>query len=772
MTQPQTISHPITTDLIALWRLDEAATSNAIDVGPWGFTGVKSANNPGTQLGTIATARSFGDNAFFTIADAIKLKPAAFTVAFWIKILTATKPSTNAPIVKKVRTATTPSFVIQAGASADIIQAGVTTTEAPTTLKVANSTVLSLGWHHVAVTFDGAALSIYTDGVLNGTNTSLGSGIITYDTPGSLGIGADPASTADYTPHHLDDIAFYEQAKSLEWITRAAAITNGPAVRAYLETLYVDDIEYDTMAGEDYAIINTVPEHLETGVRVDAPISLQLCSLDGSALATCTVTIQQGAGVPSLAYDQDAGGIQAGWDGPRASATLQPSLGGANNDELLLILDPTTPLASLAPITITWAADSGAAPDTGSYTFTTEDAIAPRVDQILWLNPRTARLRNNKPYPQADANVYGTRYFVNLAGGLQFTAPNLLSVPHLTPTADWIGYYVACTGSYPQNNGYHAITAVSPANKTLTVDATITTDNGIDADERGRVIRRRDLRATITPYRLEQRTQDETEDTGILVAYEPIITSIKAPEPDQIPTGDSADRYVIATFHDDVSIRRRYRLHTTKVRDILENVSDSGSYLDFTTPLFFAPADRIQMWDILPEPVRVKDLQAGGELRKLVVVLQDMMNVLWYRSDAFERIWDIDQAPTHWLPYLLYHMGNPFELALTEKEKRKLATVLVDIYRRVGTEDVIEDVIAFFLGIQVTVQQFISSDWWVLGTDKLGTGTILGPGDTYSKNTYEILSSVTLTEEQRRRIRLLAEYLDPFNMHLLRIVEP
>lgn len=227
------LSHPLTTDTIALWRLNEtSASANAIDVGPNGFTGVKGASDPAVETGAIGGARSFGLDAaasdyIFTVADDAVLQPENFTIACWVDIRTTSKPAgvTTAPICIKTQSAANDSFYLgsDAATNVNVITGRVVCTGSSGTDRVVQSSALANGYHHLALTFDGVSLQLYVDGVLQDTETSLGSGVLDYSSPSTLGIGADPDATGDHTPQIVDDLAIYSTAKSAAWIARAAA---------------------------------------------------------------------------------------------------------------------------------------------------------------------------------------------------------------------------------------------------------------------------------------------------------------------------------------------------------------------------------------------------------------------------------------------------------------------------------------------------------------------------------------------------------------------
>lgn len=542
------------------------------------------------------------------------------------------------------------------------------------------------------------------------------------------------------------------------------------AIKAPLSALYIDNLRFETPT-EDTAVINTTPEFGETGVKVTAPISFTIVSFLAAALTNTKVWVSY-SGNKYLAYDQAGTGIQAAFNGPLASATLQASLGSGVNDELILVLDPTTDLPSLSTIAVDIYTEASSDVLETYISFTTEDAAPPRPIEVLWRTPRQVRVRFNKAVDQSDDHT-SAQWMVDLSGGMQFVAPSTILAKPALVNGKLVGRLIGCTGSaWPRNNGYHTITAVNSDTGAVTIDGSyIRSDTGVDADKDGNVVRRRRLRATVTPYWLEPRPQDEEET---VCAYDPMVTNIRAPETEELPVDADPNEYVIVNFHDDVSLWRMYRLWSTGLEDWLGRPASGleDDALAFTTPGFGSPAGRVTFWDLVSPEDRQDDLEANSQLRKMCVVLQDSSNVIWNRADSLAYLRDPDYCPVGWLDAFLHTQSNPFTFPLTENQKRRLLFVLTTILKRAGLAHNIEDAVAFFLGIDISVRPLIEGDWWVLGEDILGLGTILGPDTTFAKNSYEIISPITLTEEQRRIIREIAEILDPADMHLLGIVEP
>lgn len=544
-----------------------------------------------------------------------------------------------------------------------------------------------------------------------------------------------------------------------------------PLIRVALPGLYADHFRYDDDP-VGIALINTIPEDNETDVKDDALIELWIVSLTSVVVdSTLKVWVTINDGTKELAYDGSAGGFQTGYNGANSSATWQASPDAGLNDETVIRIHPETAFPSGSSVTVEVSASAGAYVLSEEYTFYVQYTEAPVVDEILWITPRKARLRFR------ETMEYGTDegeilYLVDLTGRAEFAAPDRVTVQGALDS-NWIGYWLGIFGSgYPFNNGYHKISGLDAVNKQLILDVgshNIVADDGIDTDADGRIIRQRMLRCVISSHRIEGRPQDESE---IACAFEPVVTSLRSPEIDEIPLGADSERYIIVELHDDISYGRAYKWHIVKAENEYGQVADATSEFAFTSPSFGMPIDRIKLWDFFSEFDKDEDELAENLLEKMCCVLQDLLNVLWQRCDTLQYLNDPDSAPENWIPYLLYSLANPFQFPMTLQQQRALATILVIMHKRGGTIRVIEETLGFFLNGTFDVRTFHDASWWILGTSILGTDTILGPGSTYAKNCYEIISSRILTESERLIVRQIAEYLDPPYMHLVRIVEP
>jgi phage tail-like protein len=542
---------------------------------------------------------------------------------------------------------------------------------------------------------------------------------------------------------------------------------------APIAALYVDNLRF-TIESEDLALVNTVPQHEESNVRSAADIYLQIAAFGASTFSLVKVWVEIN-GTRALAYDKNGGGFQAGWNGTDSSASYMQSIGSSVVDQAILTIDPTTDFPSNATVTVDVRGVAGAALLNESYTFTTEYIETPTIDEILWLDPRKARLHFREPMQANDA-LGGTLFLKKFSGGFEYVAPNKIKIRNETPVTGWIGYWIGLTGSvYPHNNGYFRVEGVDSTEKEIELELgsnTFTTDTGIDVDVEGNTIRTRTLRAVMTSFRLEADLASEDADE-IVSTYEPVITALRLPRTTEIPTGADSAQYAVVDFHDDISYGRKYKFHVANAENSYGEVADETSIFSFTSPTFGLPADRLQLWDTYAPNDHSEDRSSASRaLEKITKVLQDLFNVLWHRCDSLENLLDPFTARESWLPHMLYSLGNPFRFPLNVEQQRLLASVLPTLHKFKGAASLIEDALAFFLGGTYLVKPLTEGGWWTLGSDSLGVDTYLGPNSAYARNSYEVLASQAMSDEEEANGLHIAETLDPWFMHCLGFIEP
>jgi phage tail-like protein len=166
-----------------------------------------------------------------------------------------------------------------------------------------------------------------------------------------------------------------------------------------------------------------------------------------------------------------------------------------------------------------------------------------------------------------------------------------------------------------------------------------------------------------------------------------------------------------------------------------------------------------------------RDGDVYGDLRRFISMLQDVVDILLWQVDAFELLRDIDQAPAAAVPLLLADLGNPFAFDLSVDRQRKLAALLMDIYKEKGTAEGVANAARFFLGLDAVVIDEYYASSWSLGEDDLGVDTTLGPGTQKGTYTFAVQVDRALDDETRRQLESLVRYMKPAHTHFV-IVEP
>lgn len=161
------------------------------------------------------------------------------------------------------------------------------------------------------------------------------------------------------------------------------------------------------------------------------------------------------------------------------------------------------------------------------------------------------------------------------------------------------------------------------------------------------------------------------------------------------------------------------------------------------------------------------------ELELFIACLQEVTDLILCDIDEFTDIIDPHVAPEPFLSMILCDLGNPFDFDLSEIDKRRLVDVLITLYKQKGTEIGIVNAIRFFLGLEVTVDVFNAAPpGWILGVSELGDTTVLLPSSQRALYSFNIVAVVALTDEQRDRIRKLADTMKVAHEHLIDIIEP
>jgi phage tail-like protein len=223
----------------------------------------------------------------------------------------------------------------------------------------------------------------------------------------------------------------------------------------------------------------------------------------------------------------------------------------------------------------------------------------------------------------------------------------------------------------------------------------------------------------------------------------------------------------------ELSPRAIYRVIAAGILDAdgatLSDAHRHASFAGFVPP--GRPRQRaFELIRMLPELNRQMD--QTGDLRKFMAVLQDVLELLLGDIDRFADIFDLDRAPEPFLDLMLEDLGNPFAFDLDELQKRRLLSVLVEIYKQKGTAAGIRNAVRFFLGVDVTSVDAFHGTTLVLGESRLGVDWVLGPSDSFARYAFDITVSRQLTDIERQQIRQIVDVIRPAHTHFIDIIEP
>jgi|GEM_PF-1041344 len=179
---------------------------------------------------------------------------------------------------------------------------------------------------------------------------------------------------------------------------------------------------------------------------------------------------------------------------------------------------------------------------------------------------------------------------------------------------------------------------------------------------------------------------------------------------------------------------------------------------------------RFDLWSMLPKHNRREDVT--GDLSRFIACLQEVTDLLLVELDRFPELFDLERAPERFLDLILSDLGNPFPFLLDPLGKRRLASVLVEMYRQKGTARGIMNAVRFFLGVELQAVTSYGGEALVLGESLLGEEWTLGPSDRFARYAFDVVVNVPLTDTERRQLRALVEYLKPAHTHFVDLIEP
>jgi phage tail-like protein len=283
--------------------------------------------------------------------------------------------------------------------------------------------------------------------------------------------------------------------------------------------------------------------------------------------------------------------------------------------------------------------------------------------------------------------------------------------------------------------------------------------------------------ASSIEHELVRVTWDEPVSDTALVAANYRFSRLEAPGVDvsAVSVARFSQSAVDITLNQRITRGILYEVFASNVEDLFGNVVvapyDRAEFRGFDCD---QPAGRdFNLWTMIPRINRQQDDEGTRDLYKFLACLQEIVDLLLCDVDRWTEILDPDVAAERYLDQMLIELGNPFAFDLTADEKRRLIHVLVSMYQLKGTARGVIDVIRFFVGLDVTILAYLGAgDTWTMGESELGVDTTLGPSDSRSRFSFRVVSAIALTDEQRDRIREIANYMKPGHTHLVAIDEP
>ncbi|GAC1525261.1 MAG: hypothetical protein NVS3B10_24260 [Polyangiales bacterium] len=226
------------------------------------------------------------------------------------------------------------------------------------------------------------------------------------------------------------------------------------------------------------------------------------------------------------------------------------------------------------------------------------------------------------------------------------------------------------------------------------------------------------------------------------------------------------------TVNTEMTPDARYRVSALGVADIDGNPCEPPFAAVIVNG--FRPARpasrRFDLWSMLPKHNRREDVT--GDLARFIACLQEVLDYLLAEVDRFPDIFDLERAPPPFLDLILRDLGNPFPFDLDELAKRRLAAVLVEMYRQKGTAVGIRNAVRFFLAVDIDAITPLAAMALVLGESELGVDWELGPSDRFARYAFNVVVRRVLSAREQRQLRAIVEYLKPAHTHFVDLVQP
>lgn len=392
-----------------------------------------------------------------------------------------------------------------------------------------------------------------------------------------------------------------------------------------------------------------------------------------------------------------------------------------------------------------------------TYSFTIEDLTKPELLSAKTRGLTQVRVKFNEDVIQGTGLPGDALAIKNIGAGISIlpaSGPNparLIASRDVFLATD-VGLYLGVAGADNalNNDIFEIASFISPREVEITP-----TDVIEEALPEGAIV-------TVCPYRV-----DGVPDASRVNPYfNPVVVGIESVAADEVEL----------TLHTEITQKRLYGLFCVGVEDLKGNAMVKQS-VEFTTEACNVPQERIDAEfdyvSFMPEENLEQD--KTRDLERFLRVLDEPMQLLFCDIDNFPTILDVDLIAEENLDALLDHLGAPFSFTrnLPAQDKRRLAGILVQAYKRKGVEVAIEAFVNFVLGVEIDVRPYLAfGDEWVLGESELGVDTILGVGTLFLRYSFEVEAFSDLTEVKRRQLIEIVQYMKTSHTHFVRLIEP
>jgi len=212
-------------NLVANWKMNEASWSGAagevIDSSSYGNHGAAVGNATISASGKFKNAGSFnGSSQYVEVADSASLDiTSAITLEAWVKFNTVSS-AYQAIIGKRDSTLSEVNYTFRTGISGNMDELEFYFYNNGWHVYTTNNANLAIStWYHLVVTYAGATVKIYKDGVLLTGSCTLGTcNVAMLADNNKLGLGRPGDKASEYLNGLIDNVAIYSRAKTAEEI--------------------------------------------------------------------------------------------------------------------------------------------------------------------------------------------------------------------------------------------------------------------------------------------------------------------------------------------------------------------------------------------------------------------------------------------------------------------------------------------------------------------------------------------------------------------------